>query len=181
MSEDQKMKAQKLPEIDPTEIEDSRILIQDRDMAFLEKVMTGAGLADPYDARDITEVIYRIMRDVMTTDAADHVAEDLHKEVLSTKDKTLQMDISDLWKDTNPIVGFLSRIRSPLKAPAPLGIDDNLFIKRVAREGGLPSTVTPEIVIKAVFAATKDELSEEHIQEVLGWLPGQIKEFWEQA
>jgi uncharacterized protein (DUF2267 family) len=32
-----------------------------------------------------------------------------------------------------------------------------------------------------VFAATKDELSQERIQEIAGWLPDRIREFWEQA
>jgi uncharacterized protein (DUF2267 family) len=32
-----------------------------------------------------------------------------------------------------------------------------------------------------VFAATKDELSQERIQEIAGWLPDRIRELWEQA
>nr|WP_310429048.1 hypothetical protein [Chamaesiphon sp. VAR_48_metabat_135_sub] len=33
--------------------------------------MVEGGFADPYDARDFTEVVFRIMRDLMTTEAAD--------------------------------------------------------------------------------------------------------------
>jgi uncharacterized protein (DUF2267 family) len=91
------------------------------------------------------------------------------------------MEVADLWKDTNPIVGFISRIRQPLRGPAPIGIDSNLFLTRVANEAGLPGTIEREQAVKAVFSATKDELSSERIQEIAGCLPDYIRELWEQA
>ncbi len=162
--------------------EGSAIPIASKDMPFLEKVLVNGHLEDIFDARDITEVVYRIMRDVMTTEASDRVESELHKEVLPTDDKTLQQEIADLWKDTNPLVGLLSRIRQPLTGgPAPLGIDGNLFARRVELEGSLPSGVKPETAIAAVFSATKDELSEERIQEIAGFLPDRIRAIWESA
>jgi uncharacterized protein (DUF2267 family) len=149
---------------------------------FLEKVKIKGGLPDIYDARDLTETVFRVMRDVMSTAEADRVEAELHDEVLPTEEKALQMEVADLWKDRNPIVGLLSRIRPPLKAPAPLGIDSTLFLTRVDNEGGVPKTVNAEIVVSAVFSATKDELSPERIEAVAAWLPeGKVREIWQAA
>ncbi|MCT7949920.1 DUF2267 domain-containing protein [Ancylothrix sp. C2] len=169
------------PEIDPTEIEDERVLIPEEHRSFLEKVMQQGGLADPYDARDMTEIVYRVMRDMMTTEAADRVEAELHEKVMETDEKVLQMEISDIWKDSNPIVRFLSRVRPPWQGPGIFKIDSDRFLFRVANEGGQP-IVDREKVIKAVFSATKDELSEERIQEIAGWLPeGRVRQLWQEA
>jgi uncharacterized protein (DUF2267 family) len=169
------------PEIDPTEIEDKRTVIAEEHRSFLEKVMVKAGFADLYDARDFTEVVFRVMRDLMTTEAADRVEAELHQEAVQTKEKALQMEIAELWKDTNPIVGFLSRVRPPWQGPGIFKIDSDRFLFRVANEGGLPQTVEREKAVKAVFSATKDELSSERIQEIASWLPDHVRELWEQA
>ncbi len=149
--------------------------IATKDMPFLEKVMVKGDLEDIFDARDITEVVFRTMRDMMTTEVSDQVAEELHKEAEPTEDKALQNEVADLWKDTNPIVAFLSRVRPPLK------IKPENFIRRVNQEGGLAQGDDPKQVINAVFSATKDELSEERIREIAGFLPDEIREMWEQA
>lgn len=173
---------QNVPEIDPTEIEDSRILPAQHHHSFLEKVMTQGKLADLYDARDITEVVFRTMRDMMTNEAVDHVSEELHSPLVEdNKDRTLYAatplatEVEDLWEDTNPIVHFLSRVRPALQ------IRDTTFMFRIQQESGLPPQADVEQVVKAIFSATKDELSPERIEEIAGFLPGKVRELWQEA
>ncbi len=149
--------------------------IATEDMPFLEKVAIRANLEDIFDARDITEVVFRTMRDMMTKEASDRVAKELHEPMEPTEDKALQNEIADLWNDTNPITRFLSRVRPPLK------IKSGTFLFRINQEAGLPRAVDAETAVKAVFFATKDELSEERIQEVATFLPNEIRQLWNEA
>jgi len=171
-----------VPEVDPTEVEDSRTVPPAQHRSFLEKVMVRGGLADLYDARDITEVVFRTMRDMMTNEAVDRVAEELHEPLQENdNDKTLYTatplatEVEDLWQDTNPIVHFLSRVRPTLN------IRDNTFLFRIQQEAGLPPQTDVNQVVKAVFSATKEELSAERVQEISGFLPGKVLELWQQA
>lgn len=144
--------------------------------SFLVKVQQAANLTDLYDARDIAEVVFRTMRDLMTTEAADRVASELEGEAASLKaNKSLQGDLVALWKDTNPIVAFLSRVRGPLE------FDDETFLFRISQEGGLQRGIQPETAVSAVFAATKSELTSDRIEEVASALPGRIRQLWQQA
>jgi uncharacterized protein (DUF2267 family) len=159
-----------------------KLPIPNQHMPFLEKVMVKGNLRDPYDARDITEVVFRVMRDVMSTADADQVEAELDETAIDAKDKSLQVNVADLWHDTNPIVSFLSRMRPPLKAEPPFGIDSTLFLTRVDNEGAIPPTSNGEIVTRAVFSATKEELSEENIETVAKWLPeGKVRSLWAEA
>ena len=143
---------------------------------FLEKVALKAELPDIFDARDLTNVVYRTMRDLMTTEASKAVKEELHEEIEEgAQNKRLQDEIAKLWRDDNPIVAWLSDIRPPLK------FDADTFIFRIEKEGGLPKNTTGEKVINAVFSATKEELSEERIKEIAEFLPGKIRDMWESA
>lgn len=170
-----------IPEIDPTEIEDTRAKNLDPHGPFLEKVMANSGIADPYDARDITEVVYRVMRDLMPTETSDRVESELHEEIAHTKEKALNMEIADLWHDTNPLVRFLSRLRPPLKGPGWQGINSDLFFTRVANEAGMAPHLDSHQVIRAIFSATKDELSAERVEEIAGWLPDRVQQLWRDA
>lgn len=145
------------------------------DQSFLEKVAYAGNLADIYEARDLAEVVFRTMRDLMPNATVDRVASELNKEALLTEEKSLQQNISELWKDTNPLVGWLSRVRSPLE------FDDRLFIRRVEQEGTMPKNTDGETVIKAVFTATKAELSGDRAKEIAQFLPGKIQQLWQSA
>lgn len=150
--------------------------IASENMPFLEKVMLKGHIADIFDARDISEVVFRTMRDLMTTKASKQVESELHEEALPTTDeKTLQNEVAELWRDTNPLVRFLSDIRPPLK------FDADTFLFRIKQEGGLPKDTGPKTVITAVFSATKEELSQERIAEIAEFLPGEVREMWESA
>ena len=160
---------------------ESKAQIAEKDLPFLEKVMALGDISDLYDARDLTEVVFRTMRDMMTNEAVDRVGEELHVPLKDNPDKTiyaatpLATEVEDLWKDTNPIVHFLSRVRPPLV------IRDETFLFRIKQEGGLQPNVDVETVVKAVFSATKSDLSQERISEVAGFLPGTVRQLWESA
>jgi len=143
---------------------------------FLEKVALKAQLPDIFDARDLTTIVYRTMRDLMSTGASKAVESELKVEVdVNAENKRLQEDIADLWRDDNPLVAWLSNIRPPLK------FDADTFIFRIEKEGGIPRGTNGEKVINAVFSATKEELSDSRIQEVAEFLPGKIQEMWQAA
>ncbi|MEM7757511.1 MAG: DUF2267 domain-containing protein [Cyanobacteria bacterium P01_A01_bin.40] len=150
--------------------------IVDKFTPFLEEVALKAEVPDIFDARDLTNVVYRTMRDLMPNQASESVKAELHDQIeAKATNKRLQDEIADLWQDDNPLVAWLSSIRPPLK------FDAETFIVRVEKEGGLPRGTTGTKVINAVFSATKKELTENTKQEVSKFLPGKIKEMWEAA
>jgi uncharacterized protein (DUF2267 family) len=132
--------------------------------AFLEKVMQRANLPDLYDARDISLVVFRTMRDLMTTDAADRTQAAFKAE-----------EIAQLWQDDNPIVALLSRIRPPLK------IDGETFFRRIRQEASVPRGVTADGAVIAVFVTAREELPPERIAEISEFLPEGIRILWEQC
>jgi uncharacterized protein (DUF2267 family) len=136
----------------------------DTEKIFLQKVMQRASLPDIYDARDLTLVVFRTMRDMMTTEASERTEEAFTDE-----------KIAQLWKDDNPIVSFLSKLRPPLE------IDSETFLRRVKQEGGVPKGVSPEAVVIAVFSAAREELPEERAQEISSFLPEALQVMWEQV
>ena len=147
-------------------------------MAFIETVMRKGHLEDAFAAKDITELVFRTMRDLMTTEAVDRVTAELDKEqeVVPTEEyKPLPDEVEDLWRDTDPVVGFLSRIQEPMK------FDSDSFLYRIRQEAKLPAGLDVETVVCAVFAATKQELSRERIEEISTFLPEKIKRMWSQA
>ncbi|MDB9524891.1 DUF2267 domain-containing protein [Oscillatoria sp. CS-180] len=132
--------------------------------AFLEKVMQRASLPDIYDARDLTTVVFRTLRDLMTTET-DQQTEAAFKNA----------DIAEIWRDDNPFVSFLSRFRPPLD------IDEELFLRRVKQEGGVPKNVSAEAVVVAVFSAARESIPPEQAKEISKVLPDGLRVLWEQV
>lgn len=137
--------------------------ISPNEQAFLEKVMQRSSIPDIYDARDITIVVLRSLRDLMSTDLADRTGSEFSDE-----------KIAQLWKDDNPIVAALSKLRPPLN------VDTETFLRRVRQEGGVPKNVSPESAVIAVFSAVREELSPERTREIASFLPDGLKVMWEQ-
>ncbi|MFE4107207.1 DUF2267 domain-containing protein [Almyronema epifaneia] len=138
---------------------------------FLLQVMTQGGLEDLYDTRDVIEVVFRTVRDLMTTETAQRVATEIENDTQASD----RQQIAALWRDTNPVVAFLSRLRPPLT------FADDTFLFRIAQESGLSKRVAPEAAVKAVFQALKPRLSKSLAQEISIALPGQIQQMWRMA
>lgn len=156
-----------------------RTPIATKDMPFLEKVQLRGELPDIYDARSITEVVFRAMRDMMPKDMIQEVKAELHEPAADSEKKVLQVEVADLWMDQNPIVRFLSQIRPPFQqGHGLLEVDGDRFKDRIRLEAGLPGTTDSDRVLKAVFSATKEELPKDKIEAISQWLPGHIRELW---
>lgn len=137
---------------------------------FLYAVLTQSGLEDIYDARDVTEVVFRTVRDIVGKDVVNQVTAEI--EAGNAPDTT---EIAALWKDTNPLVAFISRVRPPLE------IASDTFFFRVAQEAGLPKFINPKSAVKAVFAQLKPRLSSARAEELRLLLPDQVRQVWRQA
>ena len=155
--------------------------IAEQNQAFLEKVRQEANLQDVYEAKNLTEVVYRTMRDLIPNETVEQVTEELEANTVVSKDEKTTGIMSELWQDTNPLVAWLSKIRPHFQGEAPFTFDDNLFITRIEQEGGMPATTNGVTVIKAVFKATKSELSSERITEIAQFLPTGISKLWQTA
>jgi len=130
---------------------------------FLKKVMKKSSIPDIYDARDITIVVFRALRDLISTEASERTAAALDDD-----------QIARLWKDDNPIVAALAKLRPPLN------VDTETFLRRIRQEGGVPKNVTPEAAVIAVFSTVREELPPERVQEIASFLPDGLKVMWEQ-
>lgn len=157
-------------------------IIARENLPFLEKIMYEGKIEDINKARNITKIVFRTMRDFIPVKVIERVELELLDKALIMKNRRERLnEIAELWQDTNPLVGWLSRLRSPFNNIGFLGMDDELFIIRVEKEEGIPDSTDGETVIKAVFKATKQELSAKIINQIDEFLPGKIKKWWQQA
>lgn len=143
--------------------------LQEKQQSFLEKVISNSGLQSDNDAQMATKIVFRILRDLMPREEVDRVAEEL-----TTEAPRANMELADLWNDTNTMVAFFSRI-SPIQQ---LNINLDTFLRRLNEEAALPAEASPEAVTRAVFSALKDELPQQKIDEVAQYLPEDIRTLW---
>lgn len=150
---------------------------------FLETIKMQGHFEDDLQAKDAVEVVFRTMRDLMSTEATNRVTQELsnklavpaEKKAVPSQDRAMEVDIADLWQDTDPIESALSADRPPQK------FDSDSFLYRVGQETSLPTGTSPKQLVQAVFSATKEELSSERVREVASFLPDQIQQMWEEA
>ena len=145
---------------------------EDKNKAFLDKVIANSNLETVNEAQTATKIVFRILRDLLPREEVDKLADELREDAPKA-----DMEIKDLFKDTNPMVSFFSYI-SPVQQ---LNISRDTFMLRLQQEGAIRSDADAEQVTKAVFNATKDELSQEQIDNVTKCLNEEIRTIWQQA
>ncbi len=139
---------------------------------FTDKVLEKSGLQTENDVQVAAKIVFRILRDLMPTDEIKKI-----EQALQVDAPKADMQIADLWSDPNVMVAFFSRI-SPIRQ---LDISSETFLLRLQQEGQLPKETDPKAVTQAVFSATQDELPQQRIDEIAGFLPDEIRQLWEQA
>ena len=147
---------------------------QDKNKAFLDKVIANTNLETVNEAQTATKVVFRILRDLLPREEVDKLADELRGQEAPNAD----MEIKDLFKDTNPMVSFFSYI-SPIQQ---LNISKDTFMLRLNQEGAVRHDTDAEAVTKAVFSATKDEISSEQIENVAKCISDEeLRALWQQA
>jgi uncharacterized protein (DUF2267 family) len=144
----------------------------EKHQSFLDQVMANSNLKTDTDAQKATNIVFRILRDMLPREQVDKLSTELREDAPKA-----DMEIKDLWKDVNPMVSFFSYI-SPIQQ---IEISKDTFMMRLKQEAALPDDTTPETVAKAVFGATKKELSSEQIDNVTKFLSEEIRPIWQQA
>lgn len=140
--------------------------------SFLDKVVERSDLQTINEAERAANIVFRTLRDMMSNAVDRRIEDDLRARASES-----EQEAADLWHDPNVMVAFFSRL-SPIQN---LHIRPGTFMLRLQQEGSLPEGVSPEEVTQAVFSATKEILSPERSQEIVGLLPDQIRQLWEQA
>lgn len=145
---------------------------QTQQQSFIDKVVERSSLQTVNEAERATNIVFRILRDMMLNKTSDQIEADLKERAPGS-----EQEVIDLWQDPNVMVAFFSRI-SPVQN---LHIKPQVFMTRLRQEGTLPKGVPPEEVTAAVFSATKEILPAERNQEIAAILPGELRQIWEQA
>ena len=147
---------------------------EERNKAFLEKVIAETNLKTVNEAQTATKVVFRILRDLLPREEVDKLADELRGE----EAPNANMELKDLFKDPNPMVSFFSYI-SPIQQ---LNIDKDTFMLRLKQEGAVRHDTDAEAVTKAVFSATKAEISQEQVKNVANCISDdELRSIWLQS
>ncbi|MEL6441808.1 MAG: DUF2267 domain-containing protein [Cyanobacteria bacterium J06621_8] len=145
-----------------------------KNQTFLEKIIANTNLETYNEAQTAAKVVFRILRDLLPREEVDKLADELKGKEASKAN----MELKDLFKDTNPMVSFFSYI-SPIQQ---LNISKDTFMLRLNQEGAIRHDADPEQVTAAVFNATKAELSSAQIKNVAQCISDQeLRILWQQA
>jgi uncharacterized protein (DUF2267 family) len=109
------------------------------------------------EARMATAAVLHALRDRLTLREAEQAAAQLPREL-----KALW------WTDTDATA-------------VPRKMHRREFVERVMREACLADVRTAELVIDAVFAALKDQLSDGEADDIMAQLPRDLKQVWARA
>ena len=71
----------------------------------MDKVIASTNLETVNEAQTATKVVFRILRDLLPREEVDKLADELREDAPKA-----DMEIKDLFKDTNPMVSFFSYI-----------------------------------------------------------------------
>jgi len=143
------------------------VLLSPKICLFFEKVMINANLEDIFDARDATEVVFRLCA------YDDHWS---RRELVKncTNKGTLRRCAAkrNCWPgDTNWLpVGW---VEFDFAAPSLVLSCSGLIV-----EAGLPRRVGGELLTKAVFAATKTNYLKNEFVKLPASLPDEIRQLW---
>ncbi len=121
------------------------------------RVGVEAGLESLGQARQATAAVLQALRDRLTPREAEQAAAQLPAE------------LRELWNG------------GPVSSWPPVKMDRQEFLERVKVEGGLPDVQTAALVVDAVFAALKEQLSDGESDDILAQLPRDLKRVWVHA
>ena len=124
--------------------------------AMYSRVSIEADLDSLAKSRQGTGVVLRALRDRLTPEEGRHAVAQLPRE------------LKTLW-------------RAESAPDVPVKMHRREFVDRVRREAGLPSRRRAEMLVDAVFAALKAQLSPGEADDIVAQLPRDLKGVWARA
>ena len=124
--------------------------------AMYSRISIEADLDSLAKSKQATTVVLRALRDRLTPEEGRQAVAQLPRE------------LKTLW-------------RADAAPDLPVKMHRREFVDRVRREAGLPSRRRAEMLIDAVFAALKEQLSAGEVADIAAQLPTDLKSVWGRA